>query len=70
MKWICDKCKAINPQFSYKCHNCKADIPFPCVEVITKSSAGSVVLSEIGIVNDIPIIGRKNQKVNDDTSGF
>lgn len=22
MKWLCENCVAINPEFSYKCHNC------------------------------------------------
>lgn len=22
MRWICKLCKAINPEFSYTCHNC------------------------------------------------
>ena len=22
MKWLCKFCKAINAEFSYKCHNC------------------------------------------------
>lgn len=26
MKWTCEKCGAINPQFSYRCHSCKHDL--------------------------------------------
>lgn len=26
MKWTCEKCSSINPQFSYRCHNCRHDL--------------------------------------------
>lgn len=55
MKWICDKCQAINAQFAPKCHNCEASSPESAVvEAITN---GVSILLEGEVVG--PITKRK-----------
>lgn len=54
-KWICGKCKAINPTGSSQCHNCSSIITNH-LTIITDSS--------ITVANDIPYIAQEDSELN------
>jgi ribosomal protein L40E len=44
MKWICVNCKAINPEFSYSCHNCGKNKKVDEMEIRLKNKLKMIIV--------------------------